>query len=153
MERIEVEDPLNKLDFLYVASGCIEFLLEHIINPNHLKQSSRTGGVNASSRTGGMAASSPGNSRRLTMRSNNYFNLKQGGHIDAGDLKLDQEMVQISQSMKLHRLKTMSNRSSANQLLRMATDRMSGGPTTPGSGGPSFRKKLAGAANTMRKES
>ena len=118
MERIEVEDPLNKLDFLYVATGCIEFLLEHIIHPSHLKQQS---GRNA----GGMAASSPGNSRRMTMRSNNYFNLKQGGHIDAGDIKIDQELTQVSQAMKLQHLKTMSNRSSANQLLRNATERLS----------------------------
>ena len=36
MERVEVLDPLKKLDFLYVASGQIEFMLESIINPAFL---------------------------------------------------------------------------------------------------------------------
>ena len=31
MERIEVQDPLKALDFLYVAKGGIEFLLENIV--------------------------------------------------------------------------------------------------------------------------
>ena len=37
MERVEVLDPLKKLDFLYVASGQVEFLLESIINPIFLQ--------------------------------------------------------------------------------------------------------------------
>ena len=31
MERIEVSDPLNKLDFIFVANGSIEFLLDNLI--------------------------------------------------------------------------------------------------------------------------
>ena len=44
MERIDVNDPLNKLDFLFVANGSIEFLLENLVvhsthhsKPNTLK--------------------------------------------------------------------------------------------------------------------
>ena len=39
MERVEMLDPLKALDFIYVASGQIEFLLESIINPQFLQGS------------------------------------------------------------------------------------------------------------------
>ena len=68
MERIVVEDPLNKLDFLYIAAGSIEFLLDNIINPSHLKQKSMQ--------------SAAVSSTRMSLRNNNYYNLRQGGHID-----------------------------------------------------------------------
>ena len=62
----------------------------------------------------------------MTIRSS-YYNLKQGNHIDQADIRMHQEFVPLSQAMKLNALKTMSNRSSANQLLRLATGRESQG--------------------------
>ena len=117
MERINVSDP-QKLDFMYVDSGCIEFMLENLFSKSCLGgQAKRTSSFSVSGRD-----TVPASGAR-TFKGSSYFMLKAGMHIENSDLRVMDENVPVSQSNRINRLLNTSNRSQANTFLRLATQR------------------------------
>lgn len=90
------------------------------------------------------------NSNNSRTRRVHYHNIRQGGHIDQGDIKSDQEFVEESQAKRLSHYKNISNRSSANQLLRMATSRLD--DKAGSSGAASMRKSFRSPYPTGRQD-